>query len=202
MAISLSLQGSMAAGKTTAIKYIQHNAPNINISYETNVNVIEEIKQRGLDKNELHDYVEIQKLWIANEISRWHKAQKYSCSIMDFGAEEIEFYTLNYPKSIGVQWDIEQILSKELQELRKCLPNRVLFLKAELRTLHMHKENDASRTRNFFDHYVEHLLPLKNQWFLGREGVDILNIDGYSKDEVGQFVLGWINSIVNSTLIV
>jgi ribonucleotide reductase beta subunit family protein with ferritin-like domain len=31
---------------------------------------------------------------------------------MDFGAEEIEFYTINYPKIIGVDWDIEKALKR------------------------------------------------------------------------------------------
>ena len=30
----LSLQGSMAVGKTTAVRYLQENVPYVNISYE------------------------------------------------------------------------------------------------------------------------------------------------------------------------
>ncbi len=196
MAIILSLQGCMAVGKTTAVKYIQENAPYVNISYEINNDVIDQIKSRNLNKNELNDYVEIQKLWIAKEILRWQKAQQYSCSLMDFGAEEIEFYTLNYPKSIGANWYIEPLLKNELEELRQCLPNRILFFDADLETLRSHKENDTSRTRDFFNHHIEHLLPLKKKWFIGRDNVDILCIDSLSKDEVGNSVKKWIDSII------
>ncbi len=42
----LSLQGCMAVGKTTAVRYIQEHAPYIHISYEINTDVIEEIKRR------------------------------------------------------------------------------------------------------------------------------------------------------------
>ena len=31
----LSLQGSMAVGKTTAVRYLQENVPYVNISYES-----------------------------------------------------------------------------------------------------------------------------------------------------------------------
>ena len=58
----LSLQGCMAVGKTTAIKYLQKNAPYINISFEDHTDAIEEVKRRGLDKNKYQDYLEIQKL--------------------------------------------------------------------------------------------------------------------------------------------
>ena len=47
----LSLQGCMAVGKTTAVKYLQQNAPYIHISYEINNDITEEIKRRQLDKN-------------------------------------------------------------------------------------------------------------------------------------------------------
>ena len=96
----LSLQGCMAVGKTTAVRYLQENAPYVNISYEINTDVVEEVKKRQLDKNKYEDYLEIQKLWLNKEVVRYNKAKEFKCSIMDFGAEEIEFYTLNYPLTI------------------------------------------------------------------------------------------------------
>ena len=62
--IVLSLQGCMAVGKTTAVKYLQEHAPYINISYEINTDIVEEVKRRNLDKNVYEDYLEIQKLWL------------------------------------------------------------------------------------------------------------------------------------------
>ena len=82
----LPLQGCMAVGKTTAVRYLQENAPYINISYEVNTDIIEEIKRRHLDKNKFEDYIEIQKLWLNKEIIRWNKAKDFPCSVMDFGA--------------------------------------------------------------------------------------------------------------------
>ena len=55
----LSLQGCMAVGKTTAVRYLQEHAPYVNISYEINTDVIDEIRQRHLDKNKYEDYLEI-----------------------------------------------------------------------------------------------------------------------------------------------
>ena len=36
----LSLQGCMAVGKTTVVRYLQENAPYVNISYEINEDVL------------------------------------------------------------------------------------------------------------------------------------------------------------------
>ncbi len=187
----------MAVGKTTAVRYLQENAPYINISYEINTDIIEEVKRRHLDKNEFEDYIEIQKLWLNKEIIRWNKAKDFPCSVMDFGAEEIEFYTLNYPKTIGENWDIENALKNELQAIRMCMPTRILFLDASDETLRKHKNNDLTRTRNFFEHHLKLLLPLKRQWFYGRENVDILLVDDLSKEEVGYKVKEWCDNCIN-----
>ena len=138
----LSLQGCMAVGKTTAVRYLQENAPYVNISYEINTDIIDEVKRRQLDKNKYEDYLQIQKLWLEKEIVRYNKAKDFNCSIMDFGAEEIEFYTLNYPITIGQEWEIENALHEELEQVRKCMPTRILFLDASSEVLLRHKEND------------------------------------------------------------
>lgn len=189
----LSLQGCMAVGKTTAVRYLQENAPYVNISYEINTDVVEEVKCRKLDKNVYADYLEIQKLWLNKEVVRYNKAKDFKCSIMDFGAEEIEFYTLNYPKTIGKDWDVENALKKELEEVRKCMPTRILFLDASNEVLLKHKENDTTRSRNFFDHHIKYLLPLKRNWFIGKENVDVLNVDSLTAKEVGEKVKEWVD---------
>lgn len=192
----LSLQGCMAVGKTTAVKYLQKNAPYIHISYEINTDVVEEVKQRKLDKNKYEDYLEIQKLWLHKEVVRYQKAVKFPCSVMDFGAEEIEFYTLNYPKTIGENWEIENTLKTELEAVRKCMPDRILFLDASDEVLRSHKENDSTRSRNFFEHHLKYLLPLKREWFYGKENVDILRVDDLSTEEVGIRVKEWCDNCI------
>ena len=194
----LSLQGCMAVGKTTALKYLQANAPYINICSETSDNVIEEIYRRQLNKNKYDDYLEIQKLWLKKEVERWNEAVKFPCSVMDFGAEEIEFYTLNYPKSIGVEWEIENALHTELEAVRKCMPTRILFLDAFDEVLRSRKEMDNTRSRNFFEHYINHLLSLKREWFFGKPNVDILRVDKLDAKEVGIKVKEWCDYCIST----
>lgn len=193
MSIVLSLQGCMAAGKTTAANYIQTNAPYIRVCVEKNEDVIKKIKERQLNKNVYDDYIEIQKYWIENEIGRWKEAQKHKVSLMDFGAEEIEFYTLNYPLSIGANWDVESPLKAELSRLRDCMPDRILFLDASPEVLRQRKRKDTTRSREFFEYYLQHLLPLKKQWFSKKENVDFLDADILSPQEVGLKVKEWVD---------
>jgi deoxyadenosine/deoxycytidine kinase len=194
----LSLQGCMAVGKTTAVRYLQENAPYVNISYEINTDVVEEVKKRQLDKNKYEDYLEIQKLWLNKEVVRYNKAKEFKCSIMDFGAEEIEFYTLNYPLTIGQNWEIGDALKQELEQVRRCMPTRILFLDASNEVLLKHKENDSTRSRNFFEHHIKYLLPLKRKWFIGKENVDVLNVDNLNAEEVGQKVKEWVDFCIEN----
>lgn len=194
----LSLQGCMAVGKTTAVRYLQENAPYVNISYEINTDVVEEVKKRQLDKNKYEDYLEIQRLWLNKEVVRYNKAKEFKCSIMDFGAEEIEFYTLNYPLTIGQNWEIEDALKQELEQVRRCMPTRILFLDASNEVLLKHKENDSTRSRNFFEHHIKYLLPLKRKWFIGKETVDVLTVDNLNAEEVGQKVKEWVDFCIEN----
>ena len=194
----LSLQGCMAVGKTSAADYLKEHAPYLYVYYEDTSEVIKEIASRQLDKNTFEDFVEIQRLWIHHEIKRWEKAKNFPCTLMDFGAEEIEFYTLNYPNAIGKDWPVEKALGDELKALKRCLPTRILFLDASEAFLRRNKESDKSRSRNFFDFYLQNLLPLKRQWFLGQEQVDVVHVDGLTREEVGQQVKNWCDSCISN----
>lgn len=190
----LSLQGCMAVGKTTAARYLEQHCPQVHICFEDNAAIIAEVKHRKLNKNRYEDYLEIQRLFLQNELRRWQATQKYPCTVMDFGAEEIEFYTLNYPKSKGLDWDagaIRQALALELAEIQVCMPEHILFLDALETTLRARKEGDSTRSREFFEYYLAHLLPLKREWFRKKQNVTFLSTDGMTAQQAGERVKQW-----------
>lgn len=191
----VSLQGSMAAGKTTAALYLQQHAPEIHVSFEDNSAVFLKVKERGLKKDVYEDYLEIQRLYILHEIQRWKRVSRYTNVVMDFGAEEIEFYTLNYPKAMGKNWEVAEPLKRELAMLRECMPDKILFLEAEEGILRQRKEKDGARPRRFFDFYVQSLLPLKREWFRGREDVVFLDTSCLTAQETGERVKALVGKI-------
>lgn len=75
------------------------------------------------------------------------------------------------------------------------MPQRILFLDASEETLRKRKEMDSTRSREFFEYYIQKLLPLKKEWFLNRADVDILNTDGKSIQEVGEKVREWLEKV-------
>ena len=189
--IVLSLQGGMAVGKTTAARYLARHAPDLHVCLEDNRAVIGQVQRLGLDKTRCDDYIRIQRLWLQHEVDRWQQARPWPCTVMDFGAEEIEFYTLHYPRTIGQDWDVEGPLARELAAVRRCMPRRILFLDAPDPALRRRKEGDAARDRGFFEHYLQELLPLKRAWFAQKDNVDVLQTAGMTPEQVGAAALEW-----------
>lgn len=187
----LSLQGCMAVGKTTALRLLETRASELCVSYEDNAAVIAEVRRRGLNKTRFEDYVQIQRLWLQNELDRYERVKDAPCTVMDFGAEEIEFYTLCYPESIGQRWPVADALEHELAAVQRCMPERILFLDASEDTLRRRRDGDATRSRTFFEHHLTRLMPLKRAWFAQKPNVDWLNTDGLSAEEVGEQVIAW-----------
>lgn len=194
----LSLQGCMAAGKTTALNYLRENAPYVNVSYEENSEVVQAIRNRILEKNKYEDYLEIQRLWLDNEVRRFERVEHLPCTVMDFGVEEIEFHTINFPKAIGKDWDIENALKDELVGVRKCMPARILFLDASGDTLRQRKQSDPNRARSSFEYYLKHLMPLKRTWFSKMSNVDYLLVDNMPRQEVAMRVKQWVDLCIAS----
>ncbi|HIV42949.1 MAG TPA: ATP-binding protein [Candidatus Faecalibacterium avium] len=187
----LSLQGGMAVGKTTAARYLARHAPDLHVCLEDNRAVIGQVQRLGLDKTRCDDYIRIQRLWLQHEVDRWQQARPWPCTVMDFGAEEIEFYTLHYPRTIGQDWDVEGPLARELTAVRRCMPRRILFLDAPDPVLRRRKEGDAARDQGFFEHYLQELLPLKRAWFAQKDNVDVLQTAGMTPEQVGAAALEW-----------
>ena len=181
----LALQGGMAVGKTSAARWLAAHDPALHVCLEDNAAVLAEVRRRGLDKTRLPDYLAIQRLWIGQEVRRWQAAQAYPCTVLDFGAEEIEFYTLHYPRTIGRDWPVEELLAPELAALRQCMPRRILFLDAPDPVLRRRKEGDAARDRGFFEHSLTALLPLKRAWFAQKGNVDVLDTASLTRTRWG-----------------
>ena len=168
----LALQGGMAVGKTTAARYVAAHDPAVAVFFEDNS-----------PAHRFADYCEIQRAFIQQEIDRYDRAAACSCALIDLGPQEIEFYTLFYPASIGKDWPVRQALAAELAALRRCRIDRTLFLQASVSVLQQRKEGDTTRDRGFFDHTVQHLLPAKERWFAAQSRVDFLPTDNLTQAE-------------------
>lgn len=196
----LALQGCMAVGKTTAARYVTAHDPAVAVFLEDNSPALSNLQGRGLDKHRFADYCEIQRAFIQQEIDRYDRAAACPCALIDLGPQEIEFYTLFYPASIGKDWPVRQALAAELAALRRCRIDRTLFLQASVSVLQQRKEGDTTRDRGFFDHTVQHRLPAKERWFAAQSRVDFLPTDNLTQAETAAAVLTWVQRYQKETL--
>lgn len=189
-----SLQGGMASGKTTAARYIEAHVPGVTVSYENPKPLLERIKTAGLNHFVQEDYCKIQRMFIEAELERYHALHRCDNVVFDLGPEEIEFYTLHFPRSIGADWDVERALADELRALRECRLDGILFLDTDAEAMRRHKEADATRGRNFFEHYIARMHGMKRDWFAQRMNVTFLATHGKTPDEMGEEVVRWLNA--------
>jgi len=194
----LSLQGCMAVGKTTALRWAETHAARFCVSYEDDMEVLRTVRERGLRQHVFEEYVEIQRLWIRGAICRAEPFRERNV-LMDFGPEETLFFTLHYPASIGCpDWPVAQVLKAELDELSEWMPRRILFLDASPEILCMRRATDRTRPRNSFEHHLKNLMPLKRAWLLGRPDVDVLDTERLTCRQTGERVLEWTESWIGS----
>lgn len=192
MPFIVSLQGGMASGKTTTARYIREHMPEVTVSFENSALVLAEVVAAGLSKFVLDDFIQIQKMYIEAEIERYFSLLGKDRVVLDLGPEEIEFYTLYFPQSIGMDWDMERLLHPELSDLRRCRLDGILFLDARNETLRRRAEADPSRRRNSFVHYMNHMHRNKKEWFLQSLITTFLQVDGRTADEVGASAVKWL----------
>lgn len=146
----IAIQGGMAVGKTTALKIIENVYPKIAISFEDISPVVDKINKHQLDNNKLDDYCEIQQLFIQHERDRYELVRDNEIVLMDYGAEEIAFYTQYFPKVAGYSWTLPSNLLLEVNRLKECFADYIIFLDADETVLYQRQKNDFNRQRHFF----------------------------------------------------
>ncbi|HDR7528228.1 TPA: AAA family ATPase, partial [Bacillus paranthracis] len=107
MAYVISLQGPMASGKTTLAKRLERCG--FSVIYENPYPIVEKRRVLNLDINSKEGFILNQKMFMEAKIKEFQNV-KDSVVIFDRGPEDIEFFTLFYPKIIGEEWDIETAL--------------------------------------------------------------------------------------------
>ena len=134
----------MAVGKKTAAKCVRQMDRGIDVDLGNPAPLLQEIRKRGYDQNTADGFAAIQRLFIEDEIRRYELLREYPITIVGTGAEEIEACTLFMPRIMGIDRDIASLLKNGLEQLRQCVSTAILYLDADLPTLHHHKEDDST----------------------------------------------------------
>lgn len=195
----VSVQGGQAVGKTTLVKKLQQRYPDVYFEFENPYPLVQKRQELKLDITTEAGFLENQRLFIEAECQRFRSLIDGKI-VLDRGPEDIEFYTLHYPASLGACWDIEKLLSTELAELRLYRSDRILYLQANLTTLASRKECDTTRSRRGFAHYLEYLHFREESWFLALPQTVCINVDSLISEQVEATVSQWLEAEWNQTV--
>lgn len=187
MAYVISLQGSMASGKTTLTKRLERCG--LSVIYENPYPIVEKRKQLNLDMNSKEGFIINQKMFIEAKIKEFQNV-KDSVVIFDRGPEDIEFYTLFYPKVIGKEWDIETELKDELYKLRECCSDAIFYLDVSKENLYDRKNNDGARNRSTFEEQFK-LVETEKEWYK-QFPVTYVDTNTLTVDELEAYFMGWL----------
>ncbi|MEH6888351.1 AAA family ATPase [Bacillus sp. JJ864] len=182
----ISLQGPMASGKTTLAKRLEQRG--MRVIYENPYPIVEKRKAMHLDIGTKEGFITNQKLFIEAKIEEFRQLSN-GTTIFDRGPEDIEFYTLYYPKLIGKDWDIEKEMSNELRELRKCRSQAIFYLTSSTEVLQKRKEFDV-RKRSTFEEQMK-LIEIEKRWY-EQFPVTYLNVEVKLVEEVEQCFVKWL----------
>lgn len=182
----------MAGGKTTLTKRLEEQIDNVYFTYENPYPIVRKSKSQGLDIYTEDGFVQNQRLFIETEIKRFNYLPNRKV-IFDRGPEDIEFYTLYFPMANGFKWDIEQLLKDELQELRRCRSDIILYLDASKETLNKRKQSDLSRRRSSFDKNIK-LYQFEKNWF-EQFKTKFVDVNNKTPEQLEKWTLNFLKEI-------
>ncbi|MFK4425373.1 AAA family ATPase [Bacillus sp. RC51] len=186
MTYVISLQGPMASGKTTLAKSLERCG--LSVIYENPYPIVEKRKELNLDIYTKEGFITNQKMFIEAKIKEFQNVK--SVMIFDRGPEDIEFYTLFYPKMIGKEWDIETELKDELYKLRECRSDAIFYLDVSKESLYDRRNNDRTRNRSTFEEQFK-LVEVEKEWYK-QFSVTYVDTNILSVDELEAYFIGWL----------
>ncbi|MDR4191321.1 AAA family ATPase, partial [Bacillus pseudomycoides] len=159
------------------------------ILYENPYGIVEKRKNLNLDIYTKEGFITNQRMFIEAKIKEIQNARG-RIVIFDRGSEDIEFYTIYFPKLIGMDWDIENELKDELYKLRRCHSDAIFYLDVSKKILQERKKNDNTRRRSTFEKQLE-LAEIEKQWYK-QFPVTYVNTDEATVEETERYFMKWV----------
>ena len=187
MAYIISLQGPMASGKTTLAKRLEERG--YSVIYENPYPIVEKRKELHLDISSKEGFLTNQKMFMEAKIKELQSA-KGSVVIFDRGPEDIEFYSLFYPKLIGKEWDIETELQDDLCKLREYRSDAIFYLDVSEENVYDRKNNDRARKRSTFEEQFK-LVETEKEWYK-QFPVTYVDTNKLTVDDLEVYFVDWL----------
>lgn len=182
----ISIQGASGVGKTSLLHRLHAEYPALRMLQEINDTAIIARTKRKLSVNEELDFIGNQKIFIHHTTERL-KNQQDAIILLDRGPEDIEFFSLYYPKINHWQLNVERELATEFKALRSYSSKWIIYLVASETELRKRVILDQTRKRKSFEQNLR-LLPDEIEWY-SKFPTTFIQTDRKSIEEVYQEVI-------------
>ncbi len=190
--IKVCISGPMAVGKTTVIEKLLPHAKDSAALYEN-------AKHNNQLFNSMYSRVEslfgrdLKQMIYINDVIERLSTLENPIVFVDKGIEDILFFwkrsiilEFETKKNCSLVWSITDAIQDSFSDL-------IFYLDAKDDTLLSRKDNDASRSRNFFDEYMRCYRLEEREYFI-RLGAICIETDHLSPNEVAGQILAEIRN--------
>lgn len=183
----IALEGARAVGKTTLLKNIR--------AVDNSIKVFHGYKYRGknFDLNNVEGFCANQLIYIRQKLEQYATVNDAETNLITRGTEDIIFYTLNYPRIMGYDWNVELRLDTWISRLKAKKSDAIIYLDA---TDEIILERNYNDTRNRPD--LENWLTLwhdeMRHWFSSYNNCVFVDTSQLIAEEVADKVLELIKN--------
>lgn len=187
MGVIFSLSGSKAVGKTTLINGLKERIPGLLVREgfrQTDIGFCMDVED---------EYYENQRWYINREIREYMEYREGNQPVLLLrGPEDVEFYTLHYPVTKGVSWNVENNLYSELKRLRDCRSDYIIYLDAVEDVIWNRKVYDETKPRKNMQNWMNNWQPYIEPYMKAIEYTTIFDTSTKNADEVLEEVTEWM----------
>lgn len=187
MGTVFSLSGSKAVGKTTLINGLRKTIPELQVR--------EGFRQTdtGLCMDIEEEYYENQRWYIKREIEEYHMYRNSNKpALLLRGPEDVEFYTLHYPITKGYEWDVEKHLYIELEQLRACRSDYIIYLDASEDIILHRKRSDVTKPRINMQNWMRYWQPYIEPYMKAIEYTKVFDTSNLDSAGVLKEITEWM----------
>ena len=138
----IALEGARAVGKTTLLNNIQ--------KVDNSIKVFHGYKYRGknFDLNSVEGFCANQLIYIHQKLEQYATVNDAEINLITRGTEDIIFYTLNYPRIMGCDWNVESRLDAWISRLKAKKSDAIIYLDATDEIILERNNNDMRNRPN------------------------------------------------------
>lgn len=187
MGTVFSLSGSKAVGKTTLINGLRKTIPELQIREGFRQN------DTGYCMDIEEEYYKNQCWYINREIEEYNLFRSNgNPTLLLRGPEDVEFYTLHYPATKGFEWDVEKRLHTELEELRACRSDYIIYLDATEDIILQRKICDDTKPRKNMQNWMQYWQPYIEPYMKNIEYTKVFDTTNMDSEAVLKEVTRWL----------